>query len=496
VSEDDEWANIYLDLVEQQFWFDTTVGIRYILPFMIAAAIYQRDMNEDASEIGTFFTETQVRSLYHQWWQWAKQSLARTMSQFPSEQELNSLKELTALSKERCPIFPQPLPAYREELEAALWWRMGEAYRGRDDATALEWYEKALSRLKDDSDLKQEIAETCYNIGDKLYDEKKYSDVLPYLNRAIEFKIGYTWAYNLRGNAYFNLKDYPRAISDYEQAIQLNPSDADAYNNRGLAYAALKDYPHAISDYEQAIHLNPSDATAYSNRAEAYRLQGEYQFALRDFSYSLKLRDNDAWSYGSRGQAFFALKDYQHAFQDFNRAIELEPDFYWIHEARSITCLWIKDTQQAISSYLRCYQLDPVDINAAWMAEWAGMGKIRPGIETAEQLEKIASIDPQSYLAYVCKGVASGLRGRLKEGLAELEQALVLDPDQWDPPFWKGMLSAYYYSAHPERASEAIEKALELDMPPILLTPLYWLQKDRPDFFTWYAQPLLEKYEV
>jgi len=39
-------------------------------------------------------------------------------------------------------------------------------------------------------------------------------------------------------------------------------------------------------------------------------------------------------------------------------------------------------------------------------------------------------------------------------------------------------------------------RLLELDMPPILLTPLYWLQKDRPDFFTWYAQPLLEKYEV
>ena len=65
---------------------------------------------------------------------------------------------------------------------------MGEAYRKRDDATALEWYEKALSRLKDDSDLKQEIAETCYNIGDKLDDEKKYSDVLRYLNRAIELK--------------------------------------------------------------------------------------------------------------------------------------------------------------------------------------------------------------------------------------------------------------------------------------------------------------------
>jgi len=108
--QDDEWANLYLDLVEQQFWLDTTVGIRYILPFMIAAAIYQRDMNEDASEIGTFFAETQVRSLYHQWWQWAEQSLTYTTSQFPSEQELHSLKELTDLSKQVVQSFRNHFP--------------------------------------------------------------------------------------------------------------------------------------------------------------------------------------------------------------------------------------------------------------------------------------------------------------------------------------------------------------------------------------------------
>jgi tetratricopeptide (TPR) repeat protein len=429
---------------------------------MISAAIYQRDMNKDASEVGAFFAETLVRSPYHQWWQWANQSLIYVTSQYPSEQELNGLRELIDLSRQRCPVFPQPLPPYRVELEAALWWRMGEAYRGRNDHTALEWYEKVLVQLKNEHDLQQALAETCYDLGKKLYDEKKYRDVLLYLNRAIEVEIDFMWAYNLRGAAYAELKDYRRAITDYDQAIQ----------------------------------LDPTDATVYSNRGEAYRLKGEYQFATRDFSRSLELADNNAWVYGSRGQAFLALKNYQLAIQDFNRAIELDPDSYWIHEDQSIACLWMRDTQQAISSYLRCYELDPEDINAAWMAEWAGMGRIRPSIEAAERLEKIASIDPQSYLACVCRALATGLRGKLKGGLAELEQALVLETDQWDPPFWNGMLSAYYHPGRSQIASEAVEKALALGMPPILLTPLYWLQRDRPDFFKRYAQPLLEKYKI
>ena len=111
-------------------------------------------------------------------------------------------------------------------------------------------------------------------------------------------------------------------------------------------------------------------------------------------------------------------------------------------------------------------------------------------------MEKIANIDPQSYLACICRGVATGLRGNLKEGLAELEQAYILEPDQWDTHFWNCLLSAYYYPGRSQIASEAVEKALALDMPPILLTPLYWLQKDRLDFFKRYAQPLLEKYKV
>ena len=55
------------------------------------------------------------------------------------------------------------------------------------------------------------------------------------------------------------------------------------------------------------------------------------------------------------------------------------------------------------------------------------MGKQRPGTEIAKRLEDIAAIDPQHYVAHVCKGVTLGLRGKLKDGLAELEQAIPPD---------------------------------------------------------------------
>jgi tetratricopeptide (TPR) repeat protein len=78
--------------------------------------------------------------------------------------------------------------------------------------------------------------------------------------------------------------------------------------------------------------------------------------------------------------------------------------------------------------------------------------------------------------------------------LAEIEAAISLEPREWDAYFWKGMICAYL--GRNSAAIEAIEKALELDLPPVLLTPLYWLQRDRPDFFREYAEPLLKRYDV
>lgn len=63
-----------------------------------------------------------------------------------------------------------------------------------------------------------------------------------------------------------------------------------------------------------------------------------------------------------------------------------------------------------------------------------------------------------------------------------------------DAYFWKGMICAYL--GRNSAAIEAIEKALEVELPPVLLRPLYWLERDRPGLFGEYARALLEKHGV
>ncbi len=493
--QDDDWVGTYLDLAEQQCWLDPVEGVRSLLPFMLAAAIYRRDSNKDAVEVGQFFA-TDIRSPYRSQWEWASSSLVYTHSRNPSAEALTGLTELAHLAHQRCPSFPQPLLDYRQELEAALWWRLGEAYLDKDDTQALAWYEQALERIETQRALKEAAARAAWNVAYTLSKENKHAACLPFLNRAVELNPDHAIAFNNRGTAYGNLKQYEQAIADYDRAIELDPNYARAYNNRGTAYADLQQHEQAITDYDQAISLDPNDTAAYDNRGLAYYNLKRYEQAIADFDQGIAIDPQDAIAYFNRGNAYYEFEQYERAIANFDRMIELDPQNAPAYNNRGLACLRLHNTQQAHADYSRSYELDPTNINAAWMAEWTALGKQRAGIEIAARLEQIAEIDPQRYISSVCQGVALGLRGNLKAGLAALEQALPLDPEACHALFWKGMLSAYYHQARSQETitMAAIEQALQLGLPPVLLTPLYWLEQDRPAFFATYLKPLLAQY--
>ena len=696
--QDDEWVHNYLDLAELQCWCDPVEGVRFLLPFMLAASIYRRGINKDAATLGEFFA-ARIPAPYRNWLAWATAGLPATTGHRYSARALDGLQNLLPLTERNILTFATFLPDSRKELEAALWWRLGEVCE--HDTEALAWYEKALTRLGTQDELKVAIVKVTWNIISPLYAAQKYAECLPLLHRAIdlrpdfrlhnmraiiysllkdyqraieddtrsltldpEFVLAYTnrgntylylkkyeqaikdcksaidldpkfvlayisrgnayvgmkefqqafkdfdyaveldpklaLAYATRGDTYQTLKDYQRAIDDYTSAIQLDPNDdlhynnrgnalssmqeyqraiedytvaiqlnpdlalayrnrgaihmirkdyqraiddytsaialdpnhTRAYYNRGSAYYNLKEYQLAIKDYTSSLALNPHQALAYHNRGNAYYGLQKYQCAIKDFDHIIKLDPNQPLAYYNRGNAYYNLKDYQQAIDDYTSAImlnpnqspahyyrgkayfnlkkyqqaidnytcviQLDPDQAGNYHERGIAYLWLKDAQQAAIDYHTAHSHDPTEINAAWMAEWAAMGKLRVGGEVAEHLEAIAAIKPDHYLTHVCRGVALGLQERLKEGLQEMDQAIPLNPKEWDAYFWKGMLAAYYYrgSRALSLAEQAIAQSLEIGLPPILLTPLYWLEVDRPEVFAQYARPLLLKYEV
>jgi tetratricopeptide (TPR) repeat protein len=115
-------------------------------------------------------------------------------------------------------------------------------------------------------------------------------------------------------------KNPHKAIEYWSHAISQKQNIAKAYNNRGLAHYDLKQYQKAIKDYDQAIKQDPGYVAAFNNRGNSYYELAEYQRALTDFKQSLQLEPNYAKAHFNRGLVYYQLNQSDLACDDFQKA--------------------------------------------------------------------------------------------------------------------------------------------------------------------------------
>jgi tetratricopeptide (TPR) repeat protein len=100
-------------------------------------------------------------------------------------------------------------------------------------------------------------------------------------------------ALNGRAAAFFNLKQYQKAIGDYDKVLQLDPPDAITYNDRGLAKSQLGLDLNAIGDFSSALKLKKREllkSSSYEGRADVYIKTRQWNLAIRDLTTAISLQ--------------------------------------------------------------------------------------------------------------------------------------------------------------------------------------------------------------
>ena len=92
-----------------------------------------------------------------------------------------------------------------------------------------------------------------------------------------------------RANAYWAVKNYGRAISDYTRAIEHAPKLPEIHYNRGITHEKAGKFIKAIEDYSNAVDADPQYVKAYCNRASLLWSQGETRQALEDMKKAARL---------------------------------------------------------------------------------------------------------------------------------------------------------------------------------------------------------------
>jgi tetratricopeptide (TPR) repeat protein len=323
---------------------------------------------------------------------------------------------------------------------------------------------------------------------------REYQLAMADFDHALDLNSNDPVIYNARGHLYRELGEYEQAIADFDHALTLNLKDSYAYNGRGWTYFFHKEYERAIKEFNIALELDANNTAAIKGRGWAYAALKEYQQAFADLDQLIELAPNRSWAYWSRGDTYSDLKEYHRAIADYDRAIELDPSDAYAYNTRAYAHLWLKNIKQAEADFTRSWEQGLLRKLVSLMINWTKMCQERPNPGIAEHLESATAVVPHPWVEYICQGVVLWLRNFFEQALAELEHAIELAPEKEYAYFWKGMVCVSLRQE--EEAIAAIERSLELELAPILLTPLRWFEQDKPDFYHTYVVPLMARYDL
>ena len=156
------------------------------------------------------------------------------------------------------------------------------------------------------------------------YQNEKYDQAIDGFSKLIALNI--REAYYGRARAYYDKRDYDRAIADLNEVVK-HSAPAPVLELRGNAFLKRGNYPAAYTDFTSALQLDPNNARLYVSRADAFFYEGSPANAFADYDLAIKLKSTDALAYAHRGELYAAIKgDYAKGIADCVESVRLDPN--------------------------------------------------------------------------------------------------------------------------------------------------------------------------
>jgi len=149
--------------------------------------------------------------------------------------------------------------------------------------------------------------------------------------------------------------EYDTAIATLNRAISLRPS-AEALTNLGAAYFNQRDFDRAIRTFNQVLRLNHDDYLVWINLGDAYYLSpGKRSLAGDAYLEAIRLgreiiadRPYDVGALAHLARVFSRVNEPDSARSYMTAALRAEPDNPVVHYCAALTCWELGERDQAI----------------------------------------------------------------------------------------------------------------------------------------------------
>ena len=199
---------------------------------------------------------------------------------------------------------------------------------------------------------------------DKPADAEAMQDRVDAVSRQIRARPDAAELYVQRGEAYFKLREFDKAIDDYSTAIRLDDRQDDAWFGRGMAYGRSGEIDKGIADLGVYIQRHPKSSLAHTKRGVRYLWKGDEANAEKDLAEAIALDPRNAEAHDDLGVIRARRGDYDKAAEHFNMTIRHDPTYQKAYHNLAMVYYLINREPQALTAVNVSLKLAPEDRNA------------------------------------------------------------------------------------------------------------------------------------
>lgn len=231
--------------------------------------------------------------------------------------------------------------------------------------------------------------------------------------------------YFRRASAHFRANEFVEALADYNKVIELEPTNAEALFYRIATLNQLDPRTEPISDLDRIIELAPRYKliyVIYFQRANYRARIGKFDESIEDINKALEFTPNDGAAYHLRSFSYIMKGNLDAAYADYKKSVELKTTLQNPLLTRGYVFKMRREFERAVDDYTMAL---------AWK--------------------------PNDAIAYVYRGTAYVLMGKIDLGLADIKKGMNIDRisiveravEGWGCPFCE---LNNYVAGHPQDA--------------------------------------------
>ena len=184
------------------------------------------------------------------------------------------------------------------------------------------------------------------------------------LNRKIRQSPENPQLYLKRGELFFQLHEFEKAINDYNTVLSIDASLKQAYFGRGMALARNGQIEAGIIDLTTFIKHYPDDSRAYTKRGVRYIWAGQLDKAQQDLQMAIKLDNSNAEAHDDLGVIYAQKKNFYQALKHFSLAIQYDPSYQKAYHNLAMAYILTNQNQPALTAVNKALSFDSESRNS------------------------------------------------------------------------------------------------------------------------------------